>query len=98
MPVGSKPIKYFLAGEYGTENARPHYHVLVMNADAELFDKCWIDPDGSMLGNVGIDMRPINAQAISYTLGYMFKKRSYRKYDDRVPEFHLMSKNWVCLI
>ena len=35
------PIKYYLAGEYGSKTFRPHYHIILFNADIELIHKAW---------------------------------------------------------
>lgn len=32
----SKPLKYFAVGEYGGRTKRPHYHIILFNADLEL--------------------------------------------------------------
>lgn len=40
--VRSVPIiRYYLCGEYGTFNFRPHYHIILFNADLELVNKAW---------------------------------------------------------
>lgn len=33
VPGGKRPIRFFVAGEYGTSNARPHWHACLFNFD-----------------------------------------------------------------
>lgn len=85
-------IKYYCAGEYGSERSRPHYHVIIFNVpDPSLFQKAWT-LDGRPIGNV--DVGSLTSASIAYTLKYIdksnFQKRHKR--DDRLPEFSLMSK------
>lgn len=79
-PKGHPRIKYFLCGEYGSQYERPHYHVIVFNAVEDLFADAWtVEEDGIRvpIGNVYIDPRPLNSAAISYTMGYMNKKKLF---------------------
>ena len=40
--TGSRAIKYFAVGEYGTQTHRPHYHAIIFNVtDPELINKAW---------------------------------------------------------
>lgn len=93
MPKESKPIKYFLVGEYGTKSYRPHYHAIVFNAQRELIEGAWMDPEsGTSLGHVHIG--DVSGASVGYTMKYISKggKIPLHKNDDRVPEFSLMSK------
>lgn len=79
-------LKYFYAGEYGEEDHRPHYHMMLFNSEIKTIQNAW--QNGSVFfGNV-------ENRSIIYSLKYMekrlFKKRDGR--DDRVPEFTMMSK------
>lgn len=79
-----RSIKYYAVGEYGTLRSRPHYHVLLFNADLELVEKAW------GLGNV--DFGKIENASVGYTLKYIMKKGTKFSAGDRAPEFSLMSK------
>lgn len=79
-------IKYYIAGEYGGRTLRPHYHMLLFNANIETIQKAW------HLGSVHYG--EVTGASIGYTLKYMSKpaKIPLHKNDDRTPEFSLMSK------
>ena len=93
-PKGHTPIKYYACGEYGSQFQRPHYHVILLNANADFLQQSWRDADGFMLGEVYLDPRPFDRGAIGYTCGYMNKKKIVPMHvrDDRQKEFSLMSK------
>ena len=80
-------IKYFAVGEYGTINKRPHYHLIIFNAEPEKIDKAW---------TLGTTYYGTVANAsIGYVLKYMCKKSQIPQHsrDDRQPEFQLFSKS-----
>lgn len=79
-------IKYYACGEYGGKTMRPHYHVILFNAQLELIQPAW------NLGNVHYG--EVNEASVGYTLKYMCKpsKIPLHRNDDRTPEFSLMSK------
>lgn len=81
-------IRYFGVGEYGGAKGRPHYHVLLFNANVELVDKAWC-LNGKSLGN--IQFGNVTEASIGYTLKYMCKPPQ-KVDDDRPPQFCLMSK------
>ncbi|WNK13003.1 MAG: replication initiator protein [Microvirus sp.] len=79
-------IKYYVCGEYGTHNRRPHYHAIVFNCSLSTYMPAW---------NKGsIYYGSCTAASVGYVLKYMSKGKSrpLHKRDDRVPEFSLMSK------
>jgi len=82
-------IKYFAVGEYGGNTKRPHYHIILLNANIELIQKAW--PFGQV--NYG-DERGVNEASIGYCLKYIHKTCKIGKAttDDRVPSFSRMSK------
>lgn len=84
-------IKYYAAGEYGTRNWRPHYHIILFNADKLSIEKAWRD-EGKSIG--GIDIGTVTGASIGYTLKYITKEKRIplHRNDDRIPEFALMSK------
>lgn len=87
----SPKIKYYAAGEYGSKTRRPHYHLILFNADPDKVELAWRDKAGTPLGSCYFGT--VSAASVGYTLKYIskgkFKKRHSR--DDRVPEFSLMS-------
>lgn len=86
---GQKPIKYYVAGEYGGRTLRPHYHIILFNADLKHIQSAWD------LGQVHYGT--VTDASVGYTLKYISKpgRIPLHRNDDRVPEFALMSKNWV---
>lgn len=86
--VNDTRIKYYCAGEYGTQGWRPHYHVILFNCNPDTIAGAW--------GHGSIDIGTVSAASVGYTLKYMSKPHRVPQYagDDRVPEFSLMSKNW----
>lgn len=81
-----KPIKYYAVGEYGGRTNRPHYHIIMFNAQIELIQEAW------NMGNVHYGQ--VSNASVGYTLKYMTKKAKIpmHRNDDRTPEFSLMSK------
>lgn len=89
----AKPIKYYLAGEYGSTRSRPHYHAIIFNAINLDVLKAWINPDQNLpIGQV--DIGTVSGASIAYTVKYINKGKWQPKHknDDREPEFSLMSK------
>jgi len=87
------PIKYYVAGEYGSKNKRPHFHAIIFNvANEDLYFKAW-SLGGVQLGS--IDVGTVTTESIAYTAKYIDKQefRSYHGRDDRIPEFSMMSKH-----
>jgi len=80
-------IRYYLAGEYGTQNHRPHYHAIIFNcADIELYNEAWQKGD--------VHVGKVSGDSIAYTCKYINKEPAQKRHnrDDRKPEFSLMSK------
>lgn len=87
MPKGSKKIKYFLVGEYGSKTYRPHYHAIVFNADEFVLRNSW---------HLGMShIGSVTDASLYYTLKYCFKNIIFDDDDDddRVKSKALMSKN-----
>jgi len=84
-------IKYYAVGEYGSQKKRPHYHIILFNANKEHIIDSWTinnRPIGSChIGDVSV-------ASIGYTLKYMCKesKIPLHQNDDRKKEFAVMSK------
>jgi hypothetical protein len=89
-------IKYYICGEYGGLRNRPHYHMIIFNADAEKIEHAWSHYQAGLgyvpIGSIFIG--GVNEATIGYTLKYMQKpgKIPKHKNDDRLKEFSLMSK------
>jgi len=86
-----KSIKYYAVGEYGGKTLRPHYHMVIFNADVHLFERSWA-LDNKTIGQIHVGT--ITEASIGYTLKYISKasKIPLHKNDDRQKEFSLMSK------
>lgn len=79
-------IKYFAVGEYGGQTKRPHYHLILFNAFADLVQPAW---------NKGhVHFGGVTDMSVGYTLKYMHKGpwRPMHRNDDREGQFSLMSK------
>lgn len=90
-----RSFRYFLVGEYGDKNARPHYHICVFGYGEEinsLLQSCWTDPiSGRPLGFVDTKQcRPLDTSTARYTCGYTLKKLNKKNsfnLEGRYPEF-----------
>lgn len=94
--LSDKKLKYYVCGEYGSKRFRPHYHMIIFNANAEYVEKAWSQYQAG-LGYVpfgDIFIGDVNEASIGYTLKYMQKPGQIPKHknDDRLKEFSLMSK------
>jgi hypothetical protein len=89
--LSKQKLKYYVCGEYGTKRMRPHYHLIIFNADKEKVEQAWT-LERRPLGQIYIG--DVNEASIGYTLKYMCKKGKIPMYynDDRQKEFSLMSK------
>jgi hypothetical protein len=85
--VNPNKIKYYLCGEYGTNTMRPHYHMLIFNAEENTIAEQWQYGTDTHFGQ-------IQGASVGYTLKYIDKNKKIPLHinDDRVPEFSLMSK------
>lgn len=87
----NEKISYYAVGEYGTQNLRPHYHIIFFNANRMAIEKTW-KIDNVDIGTIYIG--DVSDASIGYTLKYMTKesKIPMHQNDDRKKEFSLMSK------
>jgi len=81
-----RQIKYFAVGEYGGKTYRPHYHIILFNADIKLIQPAW--------QNGEVHYGKVEGASVGYCLKYISKegKIPMHRNDDRIPQFSLMSK------
>lgn len=77
-------IKFYAAGEYGTERHRPHYHLIMFNTSRRAIEMSWT------LG--GIDCRIATSGEIAYVMKYLDKQVTNEKVTMKEPEFSTMSE------
>jgi hypothetical protein len=89
--LSDKKLKYYAVGEYGSTKKRPHYHIILFNANKEHIKLAWA-LNNKPIGNYHIGN--VSAASIGYTLKYMSKesKIPIHQNDDRKKEFSVMSK------
>lgn len=87
----TQKLKYFAAGEYGSQTNRPHYHAIIFNhGSIHKLEKYW--------HHGAIHRGDVNEATIYYTLKYALKKAGPEFWkkpdpdDDRKPEKACMSK------
>lgn len=88
-------LRYYLVGEYGDLNARPHYHICIFGHGEEIqrvLEKHWNDPISKIsLGFVDRKKcRPLDTPTARYTVGYTIKKLTKKnnfRLEGRYPEF-----------
>lgn len=91
-------IKYYAVGEYGGKTFRPHYHIILFNANIEHIEKSWSECVNKKLAlhrPLGsVHHGTLTEASVGYTLKYICKAKRIplHQNDDRIPEFSLMSK------
>lgn len=85
--------KYYLVGEYGTQNWRPHYHIILFADTHYSKDQLLVQLYKAWDKGL-IDVGTVTGASVAYTLKYVQKptRVPVHKNDDRLPEFSLMSK------
>jgi len=85
--------KYYAVGEYGSENWRPHYHIILFASTYRTKNELLIELHKAWNQGV-IDVGTVTGASVAYTLKYVQKptRIPVHKNDDRLPEFSLMSK------
>lgn len=91
LPPDKEKIQYYACGEYGTKTHRPHYHIILFNADKDLIEIAWTQ-EGIAIGNIHIGS--CNIKTTAYTLKYLSKPKKVPLFDDddRQKEASLISK------
>jgi hypothetical protein len=89
--LNTQKLKYYAVGEYGGKTMRPHYHIIMFNAEETTISQAW-KLEGTEIGEVHIGQ--VSEASVGYTLKYVSKDKKVpvHKNDDRLPEFSLMSK------
>lgn len=84
--VSREKLRYYVCGEYGGKTNRPHYHMILFNADISKIQAAWQQGQ--------VHYGDVNGASVGYTLKYMSKpsRIPMHKNDDRLREFSLMSK------
>lgn len=86
-PSGERPVRFFVAGEYGEKFQRPHWHAILFNVwfadQVEYFNGTFRSEQAERLwvkGNVVIGK--VTPQSAAYVAGYTLNKRYGRDADD----------------
>lgn len=95
-------FRYFLVGEYGDTDQRPHYHVCIFGYGEEIqrvLELCWTDPVSKRpFGFIDRKKsRPLDTSTARYTCGYTLKKLNKKddpRLEGRYPEF-ISSSNGI---
>lgn len=90
-------LKYFLCGEYGKKDGRPHYHMIAFNIPNILLTTDKNEPYRRMkeIWSHGlVDIREVNENRIHYVTGYTLKTTTNTEHpdDDRKKERAWMSQ------
>lgn len=85
------PLKYYAVGEYGEDYERPHYHIIIFNAIADLIPLAWA-LNKTMFGLVDIGKKGVTAGGARYLAQYMLTGQKENN-TNRIKPFSLMSKN-----
>lgn len=98
-------LKYYACGEYGENTRRPHYHAIIYNIPYKHLYNAGAALNEQGLQNIWkhglIHIGTVTENSVYYTLKYLQKSKwePFADYDDRNPEFQIMSKkigaNWL---
>lgn len=103
--TASQKIRFFLCGEYGEENDRPHYHAILFGFEAPDCLSCkwqlkrkdrykYCDCTASKLWGMGnVYVGSVTPESMGYCCGYVTKKlaKEIRKDKGQYPEYSRMS-------
>jgi len=92
-PIKLNSIRNLIAGEYGAQFERPHYHVILANFIPEILDE---NPDLWPYGKVKFEQSKNSNGALAYSVKYLNKPSIIPKYegDNRIKEFKITSEGW----
>lgn len=82
--------KYYMCGEYGTRNERPHYHAIWFNAPLFAVTSPQVVADAWGLGFVKVGA--VNIKTIRYVAKYCMKRAYEKDETERRPEYAAMSR------
>lgn len=87
-------LRYFVAGEYGEDYGRPHYHALLFGTDelkGSTLKKLWVDKTNVSLGDIHLgDVEYLSSR---YVADYMGKKTKAVLHECAEKRFFLRSKS-----
>lgn len=89
LAVAPRCVRYYIAGEYGGQTWRPHYHAILFGVSAQeeaLLKSTWAK------GNIVVGT--LTPQSAAYVAGYVMKKMGKKgdvALNGREPEFQRMS-------
>lgn len=99
------PIRYYMCGEYGPLNGRPHYHANLFNVNflnrthagtSKSGEPYYTDPELTEIwGHGRATVQDLTPETAGYTTGYIMKKllgQRAEEYGDRTPEYGDMSR------
>ena len=84
------PIKYFMCGEYGEKNSRPHYHYIIFNMHHDLASRSLMV--GSDIWKKGsVDIASFSVASAAYVVRYIMQDNKHDNNTDRYPAFQRQS-------
>lgn len=101
-------IRYFLCGEYGDINGRPHYHVIIFGADFHEDRKYYKKTKGGhqlfrspsltkLWGKGNIDIGNVTQESCEYVARYILKKVNGDRAIDRYSRIDETTGEWYML-
>lgn len=87
--LASSTIRYFCAGEYGSQTFRPHYHILLFNAE-----KILVDNIHEIWHRGNVKTLPVHAGSLHYVTKYLINPTpdKFVEYPGLQKPFLLMSR------
>lgn len=82
-------IRYFSVGEYGSNNFRPHYHLILFNIHPTVSEAI---ANGQIWSKGFVKFGEVNSKTINYTCKYVIDKEP-EKIEGKIKPFKFMSKN-----
>lgn len=93
-------IRYYMCGEYGDQNLRPHYHAILFNfnfPDRQIISKrkyqLWTSEGLGSIWSYGFHtIGDVTFESSAYVARYILKKHDKKDYGNAQKEFVLMSR------